>query len=169
MPFHININSAAKITDIYRIKQIFVIFIIKIANKMYYNMNKKLIRLTENNLHRIVKESVNRVINEINLGNGSIDFDDCHITSLKSNEDGYYEFEARCDNDWYTLRGSYYGNGEIELDFLLSGHSGYGRQIPINKKLQRWFDIYGRKELTDEIEYWIDNNMVEEPNYDEEY
>lgn len=133
------------------------------------NMNKKLIRLTENDLHRIVKESVNRVINEIHLGNGSIDFDDWHITSLKSNEDGYYEFEARCDNDWYTLRGSYYGNGEIELDFLLSGHSGYGRQIPINKKLQRWFDIYGRKELTDEIEYWIYNNMVEEPNYDEEY
>ena len=107
---------------------------------MYYNMNKKLIRLTENNLHRIVKESVNRVINEINLGNGSIDFDDWHITSLKSNEDGYYEFEARCDNDWYTLRGSYYGNGEIELDFLLSGHSGYGRQIPINKKLQSGYE-----------------------------
>lgn len=28
-------------------------------------MNKKLIRLTEQDLHRIVKESVNRVINEI--------------------------------------------------------------------------------------------------------
>ena len=29
------------------------------------NMNKKLIRLTESDLHRIVKESVNRIINEI--------------------------------------------------------------------------------------------------------
>ena len=29
------------------------------------NMNKKLIRLTESDLHRIVKESVNRVLNEI--------------------------------------------------------------------------------------------------------
>ena len=28
-------------------------------------MNKKLIRLTENDLHRIVKESVNRILNEI--------------------------------------------------------------------------------------------------------
>ena len=28
-------------------------------------MNKKLIRLTESDLHRIVKESVNRVLNEI--------------------------------------------------------------------------------------------------------
>ena len=27
-------------------------------------MNKKLIRLTENDLHRIVKESVNRLLNE---------------------------------------------------------------------------------------------------------
>lgn len=30
------------------------------------NMNKKLIRLTESDLHRIVKKSVNRVPNEIN-------------------------------------------------------------------------------------------------------
>lgn len=28
-------------------------------------MNKKLIRLTESDLHRIVKESVNRILNEI--------------------------------------------------------------------------------------------------------
>lgn len=37
-------------------------------NKQYNrntNMNKKLIRLTESDLHKIVKESVNRIINEI--------------------------------------------------------------------------------------------------------
>ena len=34
-------------------------------NKQYRNMNKKLIRLTESDLHRIVRESVNRVLNEI--------------------------------------------------------------------------------------------------------
>lgn len=33
----------------------------------YRNMNKKLIRLTESDLHRIVKESVNRTINEVAL------------------------------------------------------------------------------------------------------
>jgi uncharacterized membrane-anchored protein YhcB (DUF1043 family) len=32
---------------------------------MYYNMNKKLIRLTEGDLHRIVKESVNRLLTEL--------------------------------------------------------------------------------------------------------
>ena len=31
----------------------------------YYNMNKKLIRLTESDLHRIVKESVNKVLTEM--------------------------------------------------------------------------------------------------------
>ena len=36
-----------------------------ITETKYTNMNKKLIRLTESDLHRIVKESVNRVLNEI--------------------------------------------------------------------------------------------------------
>lgn len=34
-------------------------------NKQYTNMNKKVIRLTESDIHRIVKESVNKVLNEI--------------------------------------------------------------------------------------------------------
>jgi len=33
--------------------------------QQYTNMNKKLIRLTESDLHKIVKESVNKIINEI--------------------------------------------------------------------------------------------------------
>jgi hypothetical protein len=36
-------------------------------SKQYTNMNKKLIRLTESDLHRIVKESVNRILSEIDL------------------------------------------------------------------------------------------------------
>lgn len=35
---------------------------IKTENKQYNNMNKKLIRLTESDLHRIVKETVDRII-----------------------------------------------------------------------------------------------------------
>lgn len=41
---------------------------INVENKLYNtnrNMNKKLIRLTESDLHRIVKESVNKILNEI--------------------------------------------------------------------------------------------------------
>ena len=42
-----------------------MIFTIKITNyNTYYNMNKKMIRLTESDLHRIVKESVNKVLKE---------------------------------------------------------------------------------------------------------
>lgn len=37
----------------------------------YLNM-KKMIRLTEGDIHRIVKESVNRVLNEIKLGGESL-------------------------------------------------------------------------------------------------
>ena len=43
----------------------FVIFTIKITNySTYYNMSKKMIRLTESDLHRIVKESVKRALME---------------------------------------------------------------------------------------------------------
>lgn len=35
-------------------------------------MGKKLIRLTESDLHRIVKESVNRVLNEVQFGGESL-------------------------------------------------------------------------------------------------
>lgn len=41
---------------------------IKIENKQYNNMDKKLIRLTESDLHRIVKESVKKVLNERTFG-----------------------------------------------------------------------------------------------------
>lgn len=35
-----------------------------IEDKTRHNMNKKLIRVTESDLHKIVKESVNKVLNE---------------------------------------------------------------------------------------------------------
>lgn len=38
-----------------------------IENKQYIKMNKKLIRLTESDLHKVIKESVNRVLNEISI------------------------------------------------------------------------------------------------------
>ncbi len=44
---------------------------LKTENKQYKtntNMNKKLIRLTEQDLHRIVKESVNRILSEVRRG-----------------------------------------------------------------------------------------------------
>lgn len=43
--------------------------------KTYRNMNKKLIRLTESDLHRIVKESVKRVLREDKYWNPEYEFD----------------------------------------------------------------------------------------------
>ena len=45
-----------------------VIFI----EKYTYMNNKKLIRLSESDLHRIVKESVNKILNEINFDGESL-------------------------------------------------------------------------------------------------
>ena len=45
-------------------------------------MNKKLIRLTEQDLHRIVKESVNRVLNEINDYSTYTNENDPHIGQI---------------------------------------------------------------------------------------
>ena len=66
-----------------------VIFISKI---MYIHMNnKKLIRLTESDLHRIVKESVNKVLNEIDMH--SFDIDDRTPQEITADErkDALYE------------------------------------------------------------------------------
>ena len=48
-------------------------------------MNKKLIRLTESDLHNIVKESVKRVLKEHNIGN---------ILRRLENEKKYYELDG---------------------------------------------------------------------------
>ena len=57
-------------------------------------MNKKLIRLTEEDLHKIVKESVNRILNEIDgLSYRQIK----NVTGIKDND----EFNAaeKCERD----------------------------------------------------------------------
>ena len=51
-------------------------------------MNKKLIRLTENDLHRIVKESVNRILGEMDLTNNQIR----NITGISDDD----ELNAAC-------------------------------------------------------------------------
>ena len=50
-------------------------------------MNKKLIRLTESDLHRIIKESVNRILKESIEG----DFESCADKSSKEYQEGFQE------------------------------------------------------------------------------
>ena len=57
------------------------------------NMNKKLIRLTESDLHKIVKESVNRVLNEWEYAGWVNDIgDDSYDKPDGSNE---YDFDTK--------------------------------------------------------------------------
>lgn len=125
---------------------------------------KKIIRLTEGDLHRIVENTVRKALNEVNVGNGDIDFSDLHITHLSGpNEDGYYEFEAKFDDDWYMLTGVYF-KGDIEYDSFLSGHSGYGHPVTLDERLRDWLDENVSRKLVREIERRISRGMVDEPN-----
>ena len=89
---------------------------------MYYNMNKKLIRLTEGDLHRIVKESVNRILSEIDLTNkqirnitGILDDDELNAACMAEDED---DLESSIVKDLKDKYGFYniYDKGVV-LDF----------------------------------------------------
>lgn len=67
------------------------------------NMNKKFIRLTESDLHRIVKESINRVINE---GAGNTSFD----RAIPEVIDFLSELARRLDNGLLGVEGFEGGN-----------------------------------------------------------
>lgn len=58
-------------------------------------MKKKLIRLTESDLHRIVKESVKRILNETRL---DYDVDNFSGKWNKQNDDNYIDPEGYLDN-----------------------------------------------------------------------
>ena len=65
-------------------------------NKQYANMKKRVVRLSEGDLHRIVKKSVNRILQE------SYEDDEKYFTSFMSPE----EFRERTEQDMYN----FYGN-----------------------------------------------------------
>ena len=84
---------------------------------MYYNMNKKQIRLTESDLHRIVNESVRRIIKE-----GLVDerpYRECMgylekaISAIASAED---DGSGRNDNLVSTLYKAYYACRDTALN-----------------------------------------------------
>ena len=68
------------------------------------NMNKKLIRLTENDLHRIVKESVNRVLRESQFMN-----DENIASQYKNMRITYFDIKPLINSDGWK--------GTFELEF----------------------------------------------------
>ena len=74
------------------------------------NMNKKLIKLTESDLHRIVKESVSKILNESKEDDRAyIVYDGIKFLLSMNGEDMYIEYT---ENDRWVLAG-YYANEKL--------------------------------------------------------
>lgn len=89
-------------------------------------------------VENMVRKSLLEYLQENTLYTDDIDTEDLRVRVSPYNEDGYCEWEATCDNGWYTFRGTY-ANGDCELDDCISGHSGYGHQHAVDDELRNWF------------------------------
>ena len=131
---------------------------------------KKIIRLTESDLRRIVSNSVRRVLKEgynqfsdgdfasegnpYELEDDNVDptADVSHITPndlrrvyVWDTGDSYYEFEADYGegmSEAVSFRGSF--DGDFTIDDVILGHSGFGRQMNPNDlkttQFENWFN-----------------------------
>lgn len=125
---------------------------------------KRIIRLTESELHNVIAESVKRILGEdIDGDNHIFEVQDVTPDMLEhlwvfETGDSYYEFEA--NYGWVTFRGVYASDG-LHVDEVIIGHSGAGRQMD-NRDLQseqfeQWFDGTLKDSLTQKVEMKIDN------------
>lgn len=98
-----------------------------------------------------VRNELSRRLSESTLYTNNINTDDLRVNVSDYNEDGYCEWEATCDNGWYTFRGTYAG-GDCELDDVISGHSGYGHQHVVDDDLRNWFYENLQNQIVAQIE-----------------
>ena len=95
---------------------------------IHINMNKKLIRLTESDLHRIVKESVNKVLreNHKNFQRTMIrEFDD---DDYEDSDDIEWRIDDICDE---------FGNSPVLIKGTLGLWDGQKRIIPVEAENMR--------------------------------
>ena len=113
-------------------------------SKQYTNMNKKLIRLTEGDLHKIVKESVNRVLREgeYNFASGTGNYD-VNSDEWKTNYD-------RMSNDY---RGQERKSNSNLMDLQIAHHNGMKGRGDYNGELPKTKQMYpkGKAESIDTI------------------
>ena len=136
---------------------------------------KKIIRLTEGELHNIVKESVTRILkedfnqfsdedfastgnpNELDTYNPISEVE--HITPqdlrnvyVWETGDSYYEFEADYGegmSEAVSIRGSF--DGDFTIDNVVLGHSGFGRQMNRSDVQSSQFDEWFNTTLGDHL------------------
>lgn len=90
------------------------------------------------NFESIIRKAVKNALSESTLYTDDIDSSDLRVNVEPYTEDGYCEWEATCDNGWYTFRG-WYSKGRCELEDVISGHSGHGMQHGVDDELRDWF------------------------------
>jgi hypothetical protein len=95
------------------------------TNNESKNINKKLIRLTESDLHKIVKESVNRILNEINLTNKQIrnitgisDDDELNAACMAEDEDDLASNIVKDLKDEYGFYNVYDKGVVLDFNFI---------------------------------------------------
>ena len=88
-------------------------------------MNKKVIRLTESDLHRVVKESVNRILNEIDLTNkqirnitGILDDDELNAACMAEDEDDLTSNIVKDLRDEYGFHNIYDKGVVLDFNFI---------------------------------------------------
>lgn len=126
---------------------------------------KKIIRLTESDLHQIIENSVRRILKEdfnqysdgdfastgdpYEMGDDDID-PTSDVSHLRPEDltkvyvwdtgDSYYDFEAVYDD--VSFRGSF--DGDFNIEDVVIGHSGYGHQMNPNdvhtSQFENWFN-----------------------------
>ena len=143
-------------------------------NKQYNtnrNMNKKLIRLTESDLHKIVKESVNKILRESILS--EID--------LQVEPQRYGEFWLRDKNTWIEFTAEVWvDRTHLECNVYSNGDDARGEQLTNSKEfvdeclhaiinsgyedniegIQEYLDMYAEKGIDyDEAIHQLESNI----------
>ena len=126
---------------------------------MYYNMNKKLIRLTESDLHNIVKESVNRILRETSIYPGYDSTATNRIGDEIGNEEEQLEPSDEEDLQWRIDDiCTEFGSGEVLINGVLGLWDGKRRIQPtpcsdIRSAIQKCIGRDGEIMSPNDIEY----------------
>lgn len=125
---------------------------------------KRIIRLTESELHNVIAESVKRILGEDIDGDNHI-FEVQHITPnmlrhlwVFETGDSYYDFEAVYGD--VSFRG-YYASDGLHVDEVIIGHGGTGREMDErdlqSEQFEQWFSNTLKAPLTQKVELKIEN------------
>ena len=96
-----------------------------LPEKVEENMEKRIIRMTESDLHQLVKESVNRILSEIQFGGESLHGDNPedwaavkHLRTDRINREGDAGLYDDDESGYFRNLRNWERNGKNEIDLL---------------------------------------------------